>query len=83
VAGHQVLNRERAIALSEASQTIERLLGEDSPRLHSAQHDVLGRGLPEYVFAMVVSELTKVVAAQQERIERLEANQKPRSSAKK
>jgi hypothetical protein len=75
MAGHQVLHREQAIALQEATQTIERLLGEGnpSPRLQSATHDVLGRTMPEFVFAMVVSELTRVVAAQQQRIEQLEA----------
>ena len=67
-----ILIRDQAIALSEAIQTIEDLLGEDSERLHSAQHDVVGRGMPEYVFAMVVSELSRVVARQQERIEELE-----------
>jgi hypothetical protein len=72
-----VLQREQAIALSEATQTIEDLLGKDSPRLYSAQHDALGRTMPEFVFAMVVSELTKVVAAQQERIEQLEKARKP------
>jgi hypothetical protein len=76
-----VLHREQAIALSEAVQTIEDLLGakagDPGSRLHSAQHDVVGRTMEGYVFAMVVSELTKVVADQQERIAELEKARKP------
>jgi hypothetical protein len=74
MAGLELLLRQKAIALSEASETIKDLLGDEAPseRLMSAQHDVAGRTMPDYVFAMVVSELTRVVAAQQERIDELE-----------
>jgi hypothetical protein len=72
MAGPAVLVREQVIALQEAMQTIEELLGEDSPRLHSAQHDVVGRSMPDFVFSMVVGELTRVVARQAERIDELE-----------
>lgn len=72
MASTEILVREQANAISEAAQTIEDLLGEDSPRLHSAVHDVVGRTMPEFVFAMVVSELARVVDDQQERIEALE-----------
>jgi hypothetical protein len=81
MASPEILLREQAIALSEAIQIIKGLLGEDSPRLYSAQHDVVGRGMPEYVSSMVIFELTKVVAAQQERIEALEAKQKVKAKS--
>jgi hypothetical protein len=75
VAAPEILLREQAIAMQEAVQSIEDLLGEGtpSPRLYSAQHDVAGKTMEGFVFAMVVSELTRVVAAQQQRIEQLEA----------
>jgi hypothetical protein len=78
-----VLVREQAIALQEAIQNIEELLGEDSERLYSAQHDALGRTMQEFVFAMVVSELARVVAAQQEQIDALEAKLAGAKPAKK
>jgi hypothetical protein len=75
MASPEILIRDQAIALQEAIQTIEGLLGEGtpSPRLYSALHDAAGQTMPEFVFAMVVSELTRVVADQQEQIYELEA----------
>ncbi len=58
--------------MAEAVQTTERLLGEDSERLRSAQRDVVGRQMQDYVFSMLIAELVRVVDAQQERIDRLE-----------
>ena len=58
--------------MAEAVQTTERLLGGESERLHSAQKDVVGKTMQDYVFSMLVSELTCVAADQQERIDRLE-----------
>jgi hypothetical protein len=74
MAGTEVLLREQAVALQEAVQTVERLLPEEgtSERLERAQTDMVGRGMDSFVFSMVVSELTRVVADQQERIEKLE-----------
>jgi hypothetical protein len=67
--------KRKAVALQEAIQTTERLLGEEAPseRLASAQQDVKGRGMQDFALSMLVSELTRVVVAQQERIEELEA----------
>ncbi len=58
--------------MAEAVQTTERLLGEDSERLHSAQKDVVGKTMQDYVFSMLIAELVRVVDAQQERIDKLE-----------
>lgn len=76
MASVEILNREKAIAVQEAAQTVVDLLGEGSARLRSAEHDVVGRQMDDFVFAMLVAELTRVVAAQQERIEKLEAQLK-------
>ena len=74
-----ILGAEQARALLEAQKTIEGLLGEQSPRIYSAQNDVVGRTMPEYVSAMTLAELVRVVAAQQERIEQLESAAKPKA----
>lgn len=70
---------EKAIALQEAVQTVESLLEEDSVRLTSAQQDVVGRGMDDFVSAMLIAELTRVVAAQQERIGELEKSTKAKA----
>lgn len=69
-----ILNREKAAALQEAIETVERLLGEEggNERLYSAKHDVVGRSMPDYVMSMLVAELARVVAGQQERLGQLE-----------
>ena len=72
MASYQILNQRKAQAMAEAVQTTERLLGGESERLHSAQKDVVGKTMQDYVFSMLISELTRVVDAQQERIEALE-----------
>ncbi len=72
MAGHQILNQRKAQAMQEAVQTTEGLLGGESERLRSAQRDVVGKTMQDYVFSMLISELTRVVAGQQERIEALE-----------
>ncbi len=74
-----ILEQQKAQALQEALQTIEGLLGEQSPRIYSAQNDVAGRNMAEYVSAMALAELVRVVAAQQERIEQLESAAKPKA----
>lgn len=74
MASAAVLEAQKHQALAEAIQTTHGLLGEESARLHSAQHDVVGRTDTSFVFAMLVAELSRVVASQQERIERLEAS---------
>jgi len=66
------LEGEKFRALQDAVQTIEALLGASSDRLYSAQHDVVGRNMDSYVSAMALAELTRVVAAQQERVAELE-----------
>lgn len=76
MAGTQVLRQRKAEAMQEAIQTAERLLGEESERLRSTQRDVVGKTMQDYVFSMLIAELTRVVAAQQERIEKLEAQLK-------
>lgn len=78
------LLKEQARAQQEAMELIERLLGEESPRLASAQHDVTGRTMPEFRTAMIVSELARAVAALQQRVEELEATApKPKKGAQK
>ena len=72
MASHQILNQRKAQAMAEAVQTTERLLGEDSERLRSAQKDAVGKTMQDYVFSMLIAELARVVDAQQERIEALE-----------
>ena len=72
MASLQILNQRKAQAMAEAVQTTERLLGGESERLGSAQKDVAGRQMQDYVFSMLISELTRVVAGQRERIEALE-----------
>ncbi len=83
MASHAVLEQQKAQALQEAVQTIEGLQGEQSPRIYSAQNDVVGRTMPEYVSAMTLAEAVRVLAAQQERIEKLERAAKPKAGAKK
>jgi hypothetical protein len=53
LASTTVFNREKAVALQEAIQTIVDLLGEDSARLGSAQHDVVGRQMPDLEAARI------------------------------
>jgi hypothetical protein len=72
MAGLTVLNREKGLSLREAFETIERLVGEESGRLHSAQHDVVGKQMDDFVFSVLIAELVRVVADQQERISELE-----------
>ena len=72
MASYQVLNQRKAQAMAEAIQTTERLLDGESERLHSAQRDVAGKTMQDYVFSMVIAELVRVVAGQQEQIDRLE-----------
>lgn len=72
MAGAVFLEQDKASAIQEAMQTVEGLLGE-SERLTRAQHDVTGRSMPDYVSAMLVAELVRVVTAQEERIKKLEA----------
>lgn len=69
-----VLERQKDIALAEAIQVAERLLGDEAQRerLTSAQIDVVGRSMPEYRLTMLVAELTGVVADQQGKIAELE-----------
>ena len=71
MAAPQFIEQQKAVALQESIQSIERLLGEPSERLYSAQFDVAGRTDPHYVSAMLVSELVRVVARQQAEIEAL------------
>ena len=81
----RLLETQKAQAIHEAMQTVEDLLGEPSGRLHSAQYDVAGRTMPDYLAAMLISELARVVAHQQERIEALEEqlDAKHKATAKK
>ncbi len=44
----------------------------ESERLRSAQRDVTGRQMQDYVFSMLIAELVRVVADLQERIDKLE-----------
>jgi hypothetical protein len=75
MAGAVFLGQEKATAIQEAIETVEDLLGgqDSSERLTSAQHDATGRTMPDYVSSMVIAELVRVVAAQEERIKKLEA----------
>ena len=62
MAGWEVLNREKAIALQEALGTIKQLSdGEESERLHRAQHDMACRSDDSFVQTVLIVELTQVV----------------------
>ena len=84
MAGLEFLIPQKAIAMDEALETIQRLLGEGSPsdRLVSARDDVTASTMDDFVFSMLIAELTRVVAAQQERIDALEKT-KPAGATKK
>lgn len=73
MAGPDALARLQALSAQEAFRIIEGLLDEKSTRLHSAQYDVVGKLQPDFVSMMLIAELARVVASQQERIEQLEA----------
>lgn len=73
MASTMVLETQKARAIAETIETTAGLIGENSERLYSAKHDIVGSTLPDYVLAMVLAELVRVVASQQERIEELEA----------
>jgi BMFP domain-containing protein YqiC len=65
----------KAVALDdETIEAIQGLLEEESERLLNAKHDVMGRNDFEYVSTMLLAELTRVVAAQDERIKELESH---------
>jgi hypothetical protein len=69
----QAIETGKAIALGETIELIQGLLEEESERLVSAKHDVMGRSDVHYVMAMLLAELTRVVASQAEKIRVLEA----------
>jgi len=85
MAGIMTLNRKKVLALRETFETIEHLLGEEasSERLRSAQRDVVGRTMDDFVFSMLLAELTRVVAAQQEEISVLRAERASSRSSRK
>jgi hypothetical protein len=72
MAGLVHLEREKAVAIAEAIQTVEGLLDGESARLQSARFDVTARSMAGFDVAMLAAELSRVVADQQERIAGLE-----------
>jgi hypothetical protein len=65
MAGIAELETQKAQAIDEAIRTLEELLGgEGSPRLYSARFDVQARSMAGFDVAMVVADLTRVVAQQ-------------------
>lgn len=83
MAGSVQLEVQKAQAIAEAIETTNGMLGDDSARLYSAKHDVVGSTDTGFVFAMLVAELARVAASQQERIERLEAGASAAEESKK
>ena len=73
MAGAVQLEVQKAQAIAEAIETTGGMLNGESERLHSAKYDVVGSTDADFVSAMLIAELARVVASQQERIEQLEA----------
>ena len=69
-----ILRTLRAQGEAEALEVLEELLPEESELLYRARHDVSRE--PEFTDAAMTIELVRVVAAQQKRIEALEAKGK-------
>jgi hypothetical protein len=88
MASIQVLDRDRALARLETSETIERLQGEvlgegDSERLILSRVDVVGCEQASFVLSVLADEQARLLAAAFELIEKLEEQLVEKSQAKK